>query len=350
MPQSKPRENGVGIDGFILFIQKRVDISHKDEEKIRLVYAFADFLHHHQERKDGTKFFEHPQEVARILLEANLRNGRVSTKQIIIALLHDIIEDTEVEHFILKNLFWKGIADSVDALSKKHWSDYIEDIDPQTLSQNQRNMLKACPQNLEIETIWKKKIKSKKIKTRISKTKKKITLFVDAQNTLNAWGKLEKIAELLQKTRVKVVRVLLLENTPNQNIWSIVTTISEIFRKQFDTFNIDIIPSRFSSTHPFYENLWEQFPDIRNMARSLRDEDYYGTMERLDDDTLDVKLADRIHNLRTTSKLTWEKILEIVQETEKYFLPVAKIRNKKMYAELIRLTTKLRSELVLKKT
>ncbi|MFZ5341295.1 MAG: hypothetical protein ACOZBL_01665 [Patescibacteria group bacterium] len=54
-----------------------------------------------------------------------------------------------------------------------------------------------------------------------------------------------------------------------------------------------------------------------------------------DDDILDVKFADRIHNLRTLYPLSKESIIKKIQETEIYFLHVAKKRNPTAYNIMI---------------
>lgn len=321
------------IEYFIENIKASVKLSKKSEERIRLVYAFANFIHHHQTRKDGTKFFEHPLEVVKILFDKKLYTTFPSENEIIIALLHDIIEDTEVEHMILESLFGKEIADSVEALSKKHWTEYVEDIPENILSKKEKKILKWIPKKL-----WKKKRK-----------KWTLTLFIDAENSTQAAEKLEEIAKLLKSIKVKTLDILLHNNTQKkEDIKKIIQNLSTLFWSFFDTFNIDIIDSKFAENGNFYEELWKNFPHLKELARKLRDTDYYARMNQLDDETLNVKFADRIHNLRTTSHISKEKILQKIEETEKYFLPIAKERNSNIYKELVKLITKLKAELAMK--
>jgi len=54
-------------------------------------------------------------------------------------------------------------------------------------------------------------------------------------------------------------------------------------------------------------------------------------MKDLDQDTLDVKFADRIHNLRTMKTQNKNQINKKVSETLKYFIPLAKQRNRVSY-------------------
>ena len=68
--------------------------------------------------------------------------------------------------------------------------------------------------------------------------------------------------------------------------------------------------------------------DIEEIAKERKNQDYFWHLDQLNDDYLDVKLADRINNLRDTKWLTREKAIRKVQETEKYFLHIALERNK----------------------
>lgn len=71
--------------------------------------------------------------------------------------------------------------------------------------------------------------------------------------------------------------------------------------------------------------------EIEWLAKDRRNDDYFWHLDNLNDDYLDVKLADRIHNLRDMNGVTREKAIRKVKETEKYFLDIAKNRNPKAY-------------------
>lgn len=179
------------------------------------------------------------------------------------------------------------------------------------------------------------------------KSKKKLTLFVDAHNSNSAPSKLEAVAELLEEVRVRTIRILLYPNSTKISEKKTAEAIAKIFEKRFEKFTIEYVPSKFSQIPEYYTDLGERYPHIKDLARSLRNKDYYGNMQELDDATLQVKFADRVHNLRTTSHIKKEKIKRKIEETKKYFLPVARKRNPKMFRELSRLIAKLESELAL---
>lgn len=88
-----------------------------------------------KKRKNWEDYIVHLVETARILLEIS---NNLSFKQVIVALLHDSIEDIIEENDVveeeLKNLFWEDIAKSVRKLSK-------DDL-PKNLEEEHREHLK----------------------------------------------------------------------------------------------------------------------------------------------------------------------------------------------------------------
>lgn len=60
-------------------------------ERIQWAYAFSKSGHSKQERDDGTRYFDHPRSVARILFELF---AIWDADSVIAALLHDIVEDS----------------------------------------------------------------------------------------------------------------------------------------------------------------------------------------------------------------------------------------------------------------
>jgi len=71
---------------------------------------------------------------------------------------------------------------------------------------------------------------------------------------------------------------------------------------------------------------------FEEIGKEIRNEDYFGHLDDLNDDYLTVKFADRIDNLRDMKHLSREEIEKKVAETEKYFLHVAEKRNPTAYA------------------
>ncbi|QFR39043.1 bifunctional (p)ppGpp synthetase/guanosine-3',5'-bis(diphosphate) 3'-pyrophosphohydrolase [Candidatus Gracilibacteria bacterium 28_42_T64] len=127
------------VDSFLNEIEKKsgLTISAEEKRKIKDVYFLAYKAHNSEKRKDGTPYFDHPKRVA--LLLSNFEG--VNIKQIIIALLHDVIENTDIEHDFINKLFGEDIADGVQHLSKKDWKDYIYDIDNKYLSSQEKSYI-----------------------------------------------------------------------------------------------------------------------------------------------------------------------------------------------------------------
>lgn len=65
--------------------------------------------------------------------------------------------------------------------------------------------------------------------------------------------------------------------------------------------------------------------------KAKRNIEYFESLKNLSNRELDVKFSDRIHNLRTLKWLKRSFIERTLDETIKYFVPLAKERNKKAY-------------------
>lgn len=86
-----------------------------------------------------------------------------------------------------------------------------------------------------------------------------------------------------------------------------------------------------------------ELKDIKTQSKALRNFHYFWHMQYIqDDDILDVKFADRIHNLRTLYWLPEKEITQKIQETERYFLDVARERNPVAYEIIVKELNKLR--------
>ncbi|MFA5747747.1 MAG: hypothetical protein WC872_01405 [Candidatus Absconditabacterales bacterium] len=86
--------------------------------------------------------------------------------------------------------------------------------------------------------------------------------------------------------------------------------------------------------------------NLEKEGKNRRNKDYFGHLDNLNDDYLDVKFADRIHNLRDSNYLTEEKLQRKIEETIKYFLHVAGKRNLTAYKLIIQEIEKLKLRLI----
>ena len=85
-----------------------------DEELIRRAFKMADEAHKGMRRKSGEPFILHPLAVARVVVE-EIGLGVTST---VSAILHDVVEDTELTIENIENAFGKNVAAIVDGLTK----------------------------------------------------------------------------------------------------------------------------------------------------------------------------------------------------------------------------------------
>ena len=81
-----------------------------NEALLNRAYVYAMQAHGHQKRASGDPFFSHPLEVAAILTELKLDDATIAA-----ALLHDVIEDTDVTRAEIDQKFGKEIGALVEA-------------------------------------------------------------------------------------------------------------------------------------------------------------------------------------------------------------------------------------------
>jgi len=85
----------------------------KDQAYINRAFQYAYDGHNGQNRKSGEPYITHPLHVAIYLCELNFDKETIAA-----ALLHDLIEDTEISYEDLKKEFGEEVADIVDGVTK----------------------------------------------------------------------------------------------------------------------------------------------------------------------------------------------------------------------------------------
>src|SRR5499426_1085652 len=114
-----------------------------DLSRLEEAYHFSDAAHQGQYRKSGEPYISHPVAVAGILSVWQL-----DAQTLIAALLHDVVEDTEVSKDDISRRFGKPIADLVDGVSKLDRIEFQSAQDAQ--AENFRKMLLAMARDVRI--------------------------------------------------------------------------------------------------------------------------------------------------------------------------------------------------------
>lgn len=82
-------------------------------QQVRRSYFYAEQAHDGQKRKSGEPYVTHPLAAANILAEL-----RLDHQSLMAAMLHDVIEDTDITYSGIETQFGKPVADIVDGVSK----------------------------------------------------------------------------------------------------------------------------------------------------------------------------------------------------------------------------------------
>ncbi len=118
-------------------------LSQDEIEQVWDAYRFSDNAHKGQVRKSGEPYITHPVSVACILAKLHL-----DVPTLLVALLHDVVEDTDVEMAELSERFGQQVAGLVDGLTKL---DKVERrTAEQTQAENVRKMLLAMSQDVRV--------------------------------------------------------------------------------------------------------------------------------------------------------------------------------------------------------
>ena len=115
----------------------------KDVEHIRQALEFSNAAHEGQLRQSGELYISHPIAVARILTPLHL-----DAQAIMAALLHDVVEDTDILNEDIAKKFGKPVADLVDGLSKLERIEFETKEDAQ--AENFRKMLLAMARDVRV--------------------------------------------------------------------------------------------------------------------------------------------------------------------------------------------------------
>ncbi len=114
-----------------------------DMRTIEQAYLLANEAHGDQVRKSGEPYIVHPISVALILVELGM-----DSECIITALLHDVVEDTDVQLSYIESRFGKTVAELVDGVTKLRKISFASREEHQ--AENLRKMLIAMNRDIRV--------------------------------------------------------------------------------------------------------------------------------------------------------------------------------------------------------
>ena len=121
------------------------ELDETDRTNIRAAFELAAKAHVEQRRKSGEPYILHPIEVARICVD----EIGLGPTAVVCALLHDVVEDTDVTYKDLYEQFGERVAKIVDGLTKLDGLQYSES--PQ--AENLAKVLKAMTEDVRVVLI-----------------------------------------------------------------------------------------------------------------------------------------------------------------------------------------------------
>ena len=130
-------------DADLLIEELSAYLKPRDVEHVRVAIEFSRAAHQGQMRQSGDPYISHPIAVARILAPLH-----IDVQAIIAALLHDVVEDTEVTTEQVAEKFGKPVAELVDGLSKLDRIQFETREDAQ--AENFRKMLLAMARDVRV--------------------------------------------------------------------------------------------------------------------------------------------------------------------------------------------------------
>ncbi len=123
----------------------KTTLDEQDKKDIRLAYEMAVDAHSKQRRKSGEPYILHPIEVARICAE----EIGLGATAVVCALLHDVVEDTEVTLKDIEEKFNQKVAMIVDGLTKL---EKLSDVRSQQ-AENFRKILSTLSKDVRVVLI-----------------------------------------------------------------------------------------------------------------------------------------------------------------------------------------------------
>lgn len=118
-------------------------LTQEQVSEITYAYLMAAEAHEGQQRSSGEPYISHPLEVARILAAMHMDH-----QSIIAAMLHDVIEDTDLDKVTIAENFGDEVAELVDGVSKLDQIKFESRVEAQ--AENLRKMMLAMARDIRV--------------------------------------------------------------------------------------------------------------------------------------------------------------------------------------------------------
>ncbi len=129
---------------FDRLIEKMEKVNKKvNRDFIKKAFFFTKEAHTGQFRVSGEPYYEHPYEVASILVDLGMDDVTIVS-----ALLHDVLEDTEVTHKEMEDIFGPEVVDLVEGVTKLGKIPYSSKEEQQI--ENLRKMFLAMAKDIRV--------------------------------------------------------------------------------------------------------------------------------------------------------------------------------------------------------
>lgn len=129
------------IDDLSVRLTDHLDLD--EIKRVRRAYFYAEQAHDGQRRKSGEPYVTHPLAVASVLAEM-----KMDRDCLIAAMLHDVIEDTEIDYQGITDQFGKTVAQVVDGVSKLTHLEFESKAEAQ--AENFQKMVLAMAEDIRV--------------------------------------------------------------------------------------------------------------------------------------------------------------------------------------------------------
>ena len=140
-PTSSVSESRVLVDDLGKYLSQY--LTPKEIQQVDEAYLVGAAAHEGQCRKSGEPYIFHPIAVARILAEM-----RLDSRSLIAAILHDVLEDTEIKREALADQFGEDVVNMVEGVTKIGQVKF--DSKEQAEAENFRKMLLAMSKDIRV--------------------------------------------------------------------------------------------------------------------------------------------------------------------------------------------------------